>query len=232
TWTPRPVTVLCRTGNPSICGNNYTRSQEDAQAVYDLAIRYRVSGDTRYADRAITIMDAWSSTLSDITGDSNQSLGAGIVGYLFAIAGEALRGYPGWSDASQTAYADMLVNVFYAKNHDFLIRHHNTCPSHYRLNWDTCNMASIIAIGVFADRQDIFDEAVSYFTSGISNGNIRRAAWYVHPDGLAQTEEAGRDQPHNLGGWDSLSMMAEVAWNQGVDLYGYDNNRLLRGLES
>src|SRR5260370_42160834 len=39
-WTARPVAVLCRTGNPTICGNNYPRSQEDAQAIYDLALRY------------------------------------------------------------------------------------------------------------------------------------------------------------------------------------------------
>jgi len=78
-WTPRPVAVLCRTGNPTICSNNYTRSQEDAQAIYDLVIRYRISGDTRYADKAITIMDYVVSALSP--GESADSAEA--VAYAF-----------------------------------------------------------------------------------------------------------------------------------------------------
>jgi hypothetical protein len=226
-WNPAPVTTLVRTNG----GGNFTRSQQDAQAIYDLAIRYRISGDSAFADRAIVIMDAWSSTLTSIDGDSNQYLASGICGYLFAIAGETLRGYSGWSDASRTAYSDMLVNIFYPKNHDFIIRHNNTCFSHYRCNWDASNMASMIAIGVLADRQDIFDEAVNYFQGGIGNGDIDRAVIWIHPNGLGQNEESGRDQPHAMGGFDSLTMLAEIAWNQGVDLYGYENNRLLRGLE-
>lgn len=231
TWTAAPVGVLCRTGNTAICRNNYTRSQEDAQAIYDLTLRYRVSGDAAYADKAVAIMDAWSSTLTGINGDTNAALCAGICGYLFAIAGEALRGYDGWSAESQSAYATMLVDVIYPVNHDFLSRHNNTCDSHYRCNWDTSNMAAMIGIGVFADRQDIFDEAVTYFKDGIGNGNIHKAVAFIHAGGLGQTEESGRDQAHNMGGFDSLGMMLEIAWNQGVDLYGYENNLFLRGLE-
>jgi len=230
-WTPAPVSVICRTGNTSICSNNYTRTQMDSVAVYELAMRWRVSGDTAYAEHAIDIMDAWSSALTAINGDSNGSLGAGIIGAQFAMAAETLNGYSGWSPASKTAFQNMLVNVFYPANHDFLIRHHDTCNTHYRCNWDTCNMASMIAIGVFCDRQDIFDEAVVYFKDGIGNGCIKRAAWYIHPDGLGQTEEAGRDQAHNMGGIHWLGQVCEVAWNQGVDLYGYDNSRYLRALE-
>jgi hypothetical protein len=230
TWNPAAVSCICRTGSGN-CTNNYTLTQEDAHAIYSLALRYRVTDDKAYADRAIYIMDAWSSTLTGFCGDQHVSLAAGHIGYLFAVGGEALRGYSGWSQSSQDAWANMLVTHFYPLNRDFLFRHHGTCPGHYRLNWFTCNMASMIAIGVFADREDIFDEAVAYFIAGPGNGNIFRAAWYIHEDGLAQAEESGRDPGHDWTGWDNLTIMCEIAWNQGVDLWGYDNNRMLRALE-
>src|SRR5260370_1973212 len=47
-WNPAPVTTLVRTNG----GGNFTRSQQDAQAIYDLAIRYRLESDTSFSDRA------------------------------------------------------------------------------------------------------------------------------------------------------------------------------------
>jgi hypothetical protein len=46
-----------------------------------------------------------------------------------------------------------------------------------------------------------------------------------------QSGEAGRDQPHAQGGIRHLAEAAQIAWNQGIDLYGFDNNRLLAGFE-
>jgi hypothetical protein len=84
-----------------------------------------------------------------------------------------------------------------AANFDFLSRHHGTPESkggntRYRLNGDTCNMASMAAIGVLCDNRAVYQQAVDYFKYGPSNGRVEHAAWMVHPDGLAQGEEAGR----------------------------------------
>ncbi len=228
-WTPAPVPIIYRCS--SGCTNNFSRSQQDALAIYDLVLRYRISGDANFANKAVSIMDAWSGTCTNVSGDSNFALGAGLCGYEFATAGEELRGYSGWSSASQAAYSNFLFSVFYTANHDFLTRHNNTCGTHYRCNWDCCNLASMIAIGVFCDNPTIFNEAVAYYTNGVGNGMIERAVGFVHPNGLGQTEEAGRDQAHNVDGLNWLSVVCQVAWNQGVDLYGHDNNRYLRGLE-
>jgi fibronectin type 3 domain-containing protein len=228
-WTPAPVPTIYRCG--SGCVNNFSRSQQDALAIYYLVLRYRITGDANFASKAISIMDAWSGTCTNVSGDSNFALGAGLCGYEFAAAGEELRGYSGWSTASQSAYTNFLIKVFYSANHDFLTRHNNTCNSHYRCNWDCDNIASMLAVGVFCDNTNIFNEAVAYYTNGVGNGNIERAVGFIHADGLGQTEESGRDQAHNVDGFNSLSVACQIAWNQGVDLYGYDNNRYLRGLE-
>jgi fibronectin type 3 domain-containing protein len=216
-------------------GNNYTRSQQDAQAIYELALRWKLTGDASYADHAVAIANVWSGLLG-VTGDTNQSLAAGICGYLFATGGEILSTYSGWAAADKQAYKDMMLRVFYPSNLDFLWRHHDTFwrtggNTHYRLNWDADNIASMAAIGILCDNRAVYQQALDFFKYGPGNGRVERAAWYIHPDGTAQTEESGRDQAHNLGGWYAFALLCQMAWNQGDDLFGYDNNRVLRAFE-
>ncbi|MEI8633987.1 hypothetical protein P4S72_21710 [Vibrio sp. PP-XX7] len=46
-----------------------------------------------------------------------------------------------------------------------------------------------------------------------------------------QSQESSRDQGHVIDGVSILMTMAEMAWNQGDDLYGFLDNRILLGLE-
>ena len=233
-WPAYPTEYIVRGDS----GNNYTRSQQDAQLIYTLSLLWHLTGDTAYANRAVYIANVWGSTLKGVTGNTNKSLAAGICGYLFAVGGDLLSMYPGWAETDKQAYKDMMMRVFYPENLDFLWRHHDTPWSkggttHYRLNWDTYNMASMAAIGVLCDNRAVYEQAVDYFKYGPGNGRIERAAWYIFPDGMATTEEMGRDQGHNFGGWGGGGMLylCQTAWNQGDDLFGYDNNRVLRALE-
>lgn len=230
-WPAYNVDYIVRGGS----GNNYTRSQQDAQLIYTLTLLWHLTGNTAYADRAVAIANVWSDLIG-LQGDSNVSLAAGICGYLFATAGELLSTYPGWAAADQQAYRDMMMRVFYPANFDFLWRQHDTFwrnggNTHYRLNWATANMASMAAIGILCDNRAVYEQAVDFFKFGPNNGRVERAAWYVHPGGLGQGEEAGRDQGHNLGGWYAMSLLCQMAWNQGDDLFSYDNNRVLRAFE-
>ncbi len=172
----------------------------DAAAAYQLALRYHVSGDPSFAAAAARILDAWASTLTAFTGDSNVDLRAGLYGYQLACAGELLRGYAQWDP---TALQQLLTNVFYPINSDFLQRHNDACDGNYWANWDLATMASMIAIGVFADRRDIFNQAVDYFRNGAGQGSIGNAVLYVHPDGSGQWQESGRDQGHATLGPDA-----------------------------
>ncbi|MCE5187369.1 MAG: alginate lyase family protein [Planctomycetaceae bacterium] len=228
-YSPNPQTTICAGG---VCSSeNYMTLAHDCAAAYQCALRYHVSGNTQYADKSVQIMNAWASTLTGFTGDSNAGLRAGLYGWQFACAAELMRDYAGWSSEQFTAFKNMMLNIFYPINSDFLIRHNNTCDSHYWANWDLANMASLIAIGVLCDRQDIFDEAVNYFYSGIGEGAIGNAVHFIHPDGTGQWQESGRDQGHNTLGMSLMGPICEIAWNQGIDLYGYANNRFLAGCE-
>jgi len=229
-YTPHPQTIVYR-GYDGVHPENYGNLFNDVAAAYACALRWKISGDTAYADKAVQIMNAWSSTLTGISGTTDADLAAGIYGYEFANAGEIMRTYSGWAAADLTSFQNMMKNVFYPINHDFLIRHNNTDITHYWANWDLCNMASILAIGVLCDDVNLFNEAVTYFQSGAGNGAVAQAVYYIHPGFLGQWQESGRDQGHNTLGIALMGAMCEMAWNQGVDLYGYDNNRFLMGAE-
>ncbi|MEO7933317.1 MAG: LamG-like jellyroll fold domain-containing protein [Chthoniobacterales bacterium] len=232
-WGPTAYEYIIRGGPEQ---NNYTRTQWDGNAIYELSLRWKLTGDVAYANQAVWIANAWSGKLLGITGDSNQALASGICGYLFAIGGEILSTYPGWPAAQKQAYKDMMMRVFYIANVEYLWYHFGTPVNaggntHYRLNWDSDNMASMAAIGILCDNRAVYQQAVDYFKFGAGNGRVERAAWYIHPDGTSQTEESGRDQFHNQGGWYSMGLLCQMAWNQGDDLFGYDNNRVLRAYE-
>ncbi|WP_454742748.1 LamG-like jellyroll fold domain-containing protein [Cupriavidus necator] len=229
-WTPRPQAVVYR-GSDGVHSENYRLLYNDIAAAYACALRWKVSADTAYADKAVQIMNAWSSTLTGLGGDTNAALAAGIYGYEFANVGEIMRDYAGWQAPDFARFQAMMRNVFYPVNHDFVVRHNNTEVTHYWANWDLCNMASIMAIGVLCDDRALFDEAVAYFKNGAGNGAIRQAVYYVHPGNLGQWQESGRDQGHNTLGIALMGAICEMAWNQGIDLYGYDNNRFLAGAE-
>lgn len=228
-YTPNPQVSICAGG---VCSpENYMTLARDCAAAYQCALRYHGSGNTAYADKAVQIMNAWASTLTEITGDTNASLRAGLYGYQFACAGELMRNYSGWVSADFTAFQNMMVNIFYDRNTSFLTYHHGTCDSHYWANWDLANVASMMAIGVLVDRQDIFDEGLNYFYSGVGTGNINNAVHYIHPDGFGQWQESGRDQGHALMGPQLMGVICEIGWNQGIDLYGHERDKFLSACE-
>lgn len=212
-------------------GENYIRMARDCAKIYQLALRYHGSGETKFADKAVEFLNAWAAGHKEWDGDTNVSLRAGLYGYQFACAAELLRDYRGWQRADFQAFQHYMMEQFHAINKDFLQRRHGTVPTHYWANWVNAAQASMIAIGVLCDDRKLFDEAVGYFHNGSGNENIEKAVQLIHPDGLGQWQESGRDQGHALMGPQLLGVTCEIAWNQGVDLYGAKDNRFLAGVE-
>jgi hypothetical protein len=223
-WKARPLETVIRGGE----GQNYPQLYNDIHAAYQNALRWRITGDTAHGDTARDILNAWSATLRTITGNADRFLAAGIYGYQFANAAEIMRGYTGFDLGRFQA---MLLEVFYPLNDQFLTDHNGACITNYWANWDLCTMASILAIGVVCDDRAKFDRAVEYFKTGAGNGSIGHAVPFLHSGGLAQWQESGRDQGHTMMGMGMMGTFCEMAWNQGQDLYGYDDNRFLRAAE-
>ena len=226
-YVPRPFAVVTRVTGASGEGNAELR--DDAAAAFLNAVEWFVTGDQRHAERAVTILNAWSSTLTAIEGDADRFLAAGLYAYPLANAAEILRyTYPDWPEADVQRFRSMLLDIFYPLNHEFLETHAGSRVDHHFANWDAAQMVSMISIGVFADDRAKYDEAVDYFFNGPGNGNITRA---VYDGETGQLQESGRDQAHAQLGIGLLAAMCETAWNQGDDLYAADGNRLLKGFE-
>jgi hypothetical protein len=127
--------------------------------------------------------------------------------------------------------------VFWPKNTDFLNRHHDTRIDHYWANWDLANLASALAIGILTDRRDIYNYAVDYLQdtrSSTGNGNFFKNINNIHNyygEELGQMQESGRDQGHATLCIALTGIICQLAWNQGDDFFGFDDNRFLKGCE-
>jgi hypothetical protein len=230
-YVPNPVEQIVRGGS----GENYSRAFNDAAAAYQLAIRWKISGDNAFAARGVYILNEWAKICTGpITGTTDQSLAAGLYGYQFAATAELLRDYGGWAPSDFSAFKQWMLDIFFVKNYDFLTRHHDTHDDHYWANWDLCNLASVLAIGILTDRRDIYNIAVRYLQTGIGNGNFSKFINYIHRVGgeeLGQLQESGRDQGHATLCIALMDVICQLTWNQGDDFYGYDDNRFLKACE-
>lgn len=230
-YVPSPQQTVCR-GTGADCTENFSSLFRDASAAYVNAISWKITGNTSYADAAGNILDAWSSTLEYINGTSDKFLASGLYGYQLANAGEILRAYSGWDGLD--ALIGILTDVFYPMNHDFLVNHNGAEIDHYWANWDLCNLATMYATGVLSDNTTMADEAINYFKTGAGNGAIEKAIWKTYSESssgkiLGQNQEAGRDQGHATLDFALLGALAQQAWGQGEDLFGYLDNLILAG---
>ncbi len=207
------------------------QASKDAHAAYLNTIRWVISGDTRYAECAIRICNAWASTVNAPPAGNDIPGLNGIATGEFALVGELLRICPLWKHEDFARFKEMLLTWWYPSVHEFLDAHTVSGDTHFWANWPICNIGACIAIGVLCDRRDIFDEGVAYFKNDLGTGSILNAVYFVHPGDLGQWQESGRDQGHAVLGVGLMAQFCEVAWNQGVDLYGYYDNRLLKGAE-
>ncbi|GHU79956.1 membrane protein [Bacteroidia bacterium] len=216
---------------------NYTNLMYDAASAYALALRWKISGDNRYADAAVKILNAWATTCTgyivNAAGefiDPNEYLIA-IQIYQMANAGEILRSYSNWSSADFTKYKAWMVDVFYPQARKFL-NHSEACPQHTWLNWDLSEMTAVLSIGILTDDNYKINEAIQYFKYGIGNGNIYNAVPFVYKDPdsneiIGQGQESGRDQGHATLCVSLLGVFCQMAKNIGEDLLTFDENRAL-----
>lgn len=210
----------------------------DAAAAFALGLRWKIEGDAQYAEAAAAILTAWGEKLEDFDDVDDQYLTTGLQGHELVNAAELIRDYAPFAESGLTTFNAMFERTFLAKNLYFLNHsagsEHNV--KHFFANWELCNMASVMAFGVLTDNSTLFDYAVNYFKTGSGNGGINNCISNLvnEPETgkiMGQPQEAGRDQGHTGLDFQMLGVLAQQAWNQGEDLYGYNNSKILLGAE-
>jgi hypothetical protein len=230
-WTPRATSKIIRGST----GENVALLYNDVARAYQCALVWKVTGSTAHGDTARDILNDWSSTLVEIGDNTDKFLAGGLNGYQLANAAEMMRGYPGFD---VTRMQNMLLMVFYYPINECWLYgnsygndHADACDTKFWANWDLCNMASAMAIAIFCEDRAIYNRVVDYFKTGTGNGSIGRAVPFLHGSDLGQWQESGRDQEHSILGVGLMASFCEMAWNQGDDLYSWDDNRFRKGAE-
>ncbi len=241
TRTPHPrATVECGpTSNPNL---GCTDERQDAIAAYTMSLAWYIKRDTRYAQKAISIFDAWSGTIKTHT-NSNARLQTGWAGAVWPRAAEIIRySDAGWSAASITKFSTMLRNVYLP----VLMPGAPTTNG----NWELVMMEAAIGITVFLEDKTNYDKAMAkfrarvpayiYLTSdgaypkGPAGTNITTRAQvvaYWHGQSTfanGVTQETCRDFTHTGYGIASISHVAETSRIQGSDLYTTDVGQRLQ----
>jgi hypothetical protein len=247
TYTAQPQTQIIR-GDATGIGEgkeNYAYAMRDAAAAYQTALLWKLTGNAKYADLSVSILDAWAATCTEITSnDANQVLAAGAQGYTFANAAEIMQTYSGWSSSKITVFKNWIVKVFASKNKSFLDTHtgSNVCSLHYWSNWDLVNMCSYLSIGILTENNDMVNFVVNYFYNGVGNGCIKNLIQGTFDDPLGtgekicQDQESGRDQGHAEMSAMVTANLAQMAYtlytkNSSVsklDFFSANDNALLK----
>ncbi|WDV55324.1 alginate lyase family protein [Streptomyces coeruleorubidus] len=200
--------------------DNTSQAVTDAAAAYQNALMWAITGDVRHADKARDILDVWAASLTGITGADGQ-LGAGIQGFKLVNAAEILRhsGYDGWPEESISRCERSFTDVWYPALSGYCLYANG--------NWDLAALRTILAIAVFCDHQVMFEDALRFAAAGAGNGSVLHRVVTA----AGQGQESGRDQAHEQLAVGLLADAAEVAWQQGVDLYGFAESRILANFE-
>ncbi|MYW12146.1 hypothetical protein GT034_27900 [Streptomyces sp. SID2563] len=241
---------LSRTAKPRAvveCGSysnpNYgcTDEREDAIAAYTLSLAWYITQDSRYAQKAIEIMDAWSAVIRDHT-NSNAPLQTGWAGSSWPRAAEIIKyTYNSWPNSGR--FATMLRDVYLPK----VINGSNSNG-----NWELSMTEAAIGIAVFLEDRTAYDKAVTKFRGRVpayiyvsADGALPKTApgsgldtrdkiinyWQgqsTFMDGLSQ--ETCRDLTHTGYGLSAISHIAETSRIQGQDLYPEIAERLRHAL--
>jgi Alginate lyase len=220
----------------------------DGRKAYANALAWSLTGESKYADQAIAVLNVWGKTFLGYTlppaNEGNQSqLNAAWIGALLGPAAELMRGYSGWKPEDLESVQNMFRSKFYPLLNQM---------SPWNGNVDLTQIDAMMNIAVFNEDETLFDAALerlkkrdtAYFFLSTDRAGARtyggsdEAAWSdangnpptAWVDGL--TQETCRDNGHHAQyAMASAFHAAEIAWHQGTDVYTPNAKRYTAALE-
>ncbi len=229
-WEPGAVEYIAeRRGSPD-------KLRNDMSAAYIHAWIWFIQRDEDHARQAVKILNEWGHTFKGFKHEDHNPLLAGFNLPSGIYAAEIMRyTYEGWREEDIRAFEKMLVEAAWPAVKDGADRPEQRMKdldeNHPNGNWEATTMAIMMSIAIFTNDEEKFNHALRYWygpspSTGNPKGRLRRYIW-----GDGQCQETCRDLVHTQVGMSALTHVAEMAWKQGVDLYGDLDNRLLKGLE-
>ena len=165
------------------------------------------------SETALQIIDAYAATLQRFDGHDAPLCTIQAYWLLRAMMLEKDSQKESWSDMVRRAILPV-VEKFEADS------------PYANGNWghivNRCRMAAAIFLGDTA----LYQHSIDVYLHANDNGSLPN---YIGETG--QCQETGRDQGHAQLGLGAMCEICEMAWQQGDDLWGALDNRLMKGME-
>lgn len=259
-YTPVPhATIDCTSSSRTACAD----MDDDAVAAYTQALLYyysTTSDRAKYAGNAIDILNAYSSTVTAISGNQSR-LETGWAAANFAAAAEIVRYTYTPAVGQSTLNIAALTNLF----NNIFVPNITTGDPTSNGNWELAMAQSLMGMGVFTENRTVFDQGVSLWRARVpayiyltSDGNqpvyppggkynsaaLLKCFWVgagtpttscTVPAGFTyvngMVQESCRDMSHVTLGLNMMMQGAETAYIQGVDLFNEQKTRIIAGYE-
>lgn len=220
--------------------NQANISKNEAKKAYANALAWYFTDQEIYAKQAIAILNSWAGLQGFSSGSDQDKLQAGWIGALLGPAAEIMRGYSGWVTTDMQAVQKMFRRAFYPQL---------KTASSWNGNVDLTQIDALMSIAIFNEDEDAFRLGIKRFKTRVpayfflssdtkvpsiqGDGGNTDVFWH-NPikwvDGL--TQETCRDNNHHSQyGMASALHAAEMAWNQGIDLYTPNAERFIAVME-
>ena len=182
--------------------------QDEANAAYGLALYYRLSGETRYAETAISIIDAWASGVETMSRQDDSMLSFSYHFPALVFAADLLKNEPLWPPDKQEQFERFLdekalqMNTMDRKN-----------------NWGNWGLVLVSSIAAYRGNEELLKTCAHRWQEFIEqqiaeDGHLphevkrskgRHGIWYTHFSLMPQT------------------IAAEILRVNGIDLYDYQS---------
>ncbi|MFP5041454.1 alginate lyase family protein [Parasediminibacterium sp. JCM 36343] len=189
------------------------RSQwlNDMQAIHHLTFMWVFTKDADYAKKATEMLNDWAVT-NTFWGGDEAILDLGDWVQYYATAADILKStYPGWTASTTANVRNYFANVLWPTL---------DVPNPVRgANQGADAIKAAIGIAVFLDDSVKFNQAIASLRGDPAGGLGNSLS-------NGQVGDCGRDEGHTAGQIWNLAWAAEVAWKQGIDIFGDLDNRL------
>ena len=198
-----PYEVIARDG---VYANTKNGSERDMKAALDFALK----GES---DNALEIINAYANTLQRLEGHDAP---------LCAIqCYHLVRAMTLMKDQVRPSWNNMVRNALLPTIEQF-----DSDSPYANGNWGAIVNRLRMACAVFLKDSVLYRQSIDYYLHANDNGSLPN---YVGSSG--QCQETGRDQGHAQLGLGALCDVCNMAWEQGDDLWGALDNRLMSGIE-
>lgn len=216
-------------------GRNLYKSdyENDAMAMFVNGVMWNMTGTSRYADKVVQLLDAWTSTCTSIQYPDNDWQLCDGYGLHFMIYGaDMIYNYSGFTSAKKTNAVN-LFTLFYSYYSTYATA--NSVKAPFVLSgwpsWGSSGGKFIMAYGIFCNNTTAYNLSLEYFSRTAANGadNGTNITAFLS---TGQPVEGARDQYYAQLGLASFLEWAQMAYNQGnTSLYDARSGVIGKALE-